>query len=85
MGPTGELELEPGAVVSKTTALLEEELRVTVLESRSGRVTGWRVRCPDHGEFPIEARTKDQAVRVGARHVMAEHGGRGKVRIRRAR
>lgn len=90
---TPRLELPPSAEVTPSSVervareLEDSEIVVEVREERSGRVTGWRVECssPAHGRFPLELRGRDRAVIVAGRHSQREHGGRAKVKVRRAR
>lgn len=64
-----------------------EDLEVVVVETRSGRASGWRVSCSseEHGTFPIELRKKARAVKIAKTHIVREHAGKGRVRIRRSR
>lgn len=65
----------------------EADLEVVIVETRSGRASGWRVKCSDddHGLFPYELRKKKRAIEVARSHLLAEHDGGGRVRVRRSR
>lgn len=52
---------------------------VQVLRARSKRVTGWIVRCADHGDTTPVMRSKDKAIEQAQLHGNFEH--QGQVRI----
>jgi hypothetical protein len=54
-------------------------LVIQVRSENRGRVTGWSVRCDDHGVMPVLAPGKSAALIAAGRHLETEHAGRGRV------
>lgn len=57
--------------------LAPEPICITVEAKNEGRITGHLVNCPEHGDMPKLAPSKNIAVRVAADHVRLSHNGKG--------